>query len=131
MLAWAPGLLAPAGDEDFAEAPMLCHSIRSGPLALGGRLAGWQTGRLASVGMAHGSLVPCWVLQLLQLSQLLPGLAWSRLPGSLRNERPAALDPDRAAGPQLSSFLFRRSSSVSQRETSDSHHDATLAHHHR
>jgi hypothetical protein len=41
MLAWAPGLLAPAGDEDFAEAPMLCHSIRSGPLALGGWQAGW------------------------------------------------------------------------------------------
>jgi hypothetical protein len=100
MLAWAPGLLAPAGDEDFAEAPMLCHSIRSGPLALGGWQAGWVAdwlgGRLASVGMAHGSLVPCWVLQLLL------GLAWPWLPGSLRNERPAALDPDRATGPQLS-----------------------------
>ena len=73
MLAWAPGLLAPAGDEDFAEAPMLCHSIRSGPLALAGRLAGWQTGI-----SGHGSRISCAMPGLAALAAL-AALAWACL----------------------------------------------------
>jgi hypothetical protein len=54
------------------------------------------------------------------------------LPGSLSNERPAALDPDRATGPWVSlispeSPLVLGGRVFPRRETSDSHHDETHA----
>jgi hypothetical protein len=92
MLAWAPACsLAPAGDEDFAEPLMLCHSIRSGS----GSGSAFGSGSGNWVADWHGSRISCAMLGL-------AWHAWSLLPGSLRNERPAALDPDRATGPQVS-----------------------------
>jgi hypothetical protein len=103
MLAWAPACsLAPAGDEGFAEPLMLGHSIRSGP----GSGAGSGSGSGSAFGSGSGNWVADWHGSRISCAML--GLAWhawhawSLLPGSLRNERPAALDPDRATGPQVS-----------------------------
>ena len=94
----------PAGDY-FAEPLMLCDSIRS-----------------------------CWCSEHHRPPRLATrphGRAW--FPGSLRNERAAALAPDRghATGPQ--SYFASSSVSLedSQSETSDSHHDDIHVHHNR
>jgi hypothetical protein len=77
----------------------------------------WQTGRLADWRTgAHGSLVRLGIPGFLDL--------WS-------NERPAALDPDRATGPWVSSLFRLRSPSggggvFPRRETSDSQTATTM-----